>query len=285
MDNTATAFLAISLMIIMTGMGLSLTINDFKRVVQFPKAVFVGLLNQIVLLPIIAYLLVGVFEVEISIAIGIMILSACPGGPTSNLLAHLAKGDTALSVTLTAINSLITIITIPLIVNFSLVKLGGTDLQIEAPILKIAGSLVAIIAVPLAIGMSLNKYKRMLASRLDKPVKTASIAILVIIIVGLAIKEKDQLMHYLQESWMIVLALNVVTMVVGFITAKLAKLSFKQAITICLESGNQNGTLAIHVAVASLARPDFAIAGAIYSLMMYFTASIPIFISSRRKGA
>lgn len=285
MDNTATAFLAISLMIIMTGMGLSLTINDFKRVVQFPKAVFVGLLNQIVLLPIIAYLLVGVFEVEISIAIGIMILSACPGGPTSNLLAHLAKGDTALSVTLTAINSLITIITIPLIVNFSLVKLGGTDLQVEAPILKIAGSLVAIIAVPLAIGMSLNKYKRMLASRLDKPVKTASIAILVIIIVGLAIKEKDQLMHYLQESWMIVLALNVVTMVVGFITAKLAKLSFKQAITICLESGNQNGTLAIHVAVASLARPDFAIAGAIYSLMMYFTASIPIFISSRRKGA
>ena len=285
MDNTATAFLAISLMIIMTGMGLSLTINDFKRVVQFPKAVFVGLLNQIVLLPIIAYLLVGVFEVEISIAIGIMILSACPGGPTSNFLAHLAKGDTALSVTLTAINSLITIITIPLIVNFSLVKLGGTDLQVEAPILKIAGSLVAIIAVPLAIGMSLNKYKRMLASRLDKPVKTASIAILVIIIVGLAIKEKDQLMHYLQESWMIVLALNVVTMVVGFITAKLAKLSFKQAITICLESGNQNGTLAIHVAVASLARPAFAIAVAIYSLMMYCTASIPIFISSRRKGA
>jgi BASS family bile acid:Na+ symporter len=283
MDSTATAFLAISLMIIMTGMGLSLTINDFKRVVKFPKAVFVGLINQIILLPIIAYLLIGFFEVDTSIAIGIMILSACPGGPTSNLLTHLAKGDTALSVTLTAINSLITIVTIPLIVNFSLQEFGGNDLQVDAPILKIAGSLVAIIAVPLAIGMSLNKYKTSLASKLDKPVKIASIAILAIIIVGLAIKEKDQLMHYLQESWMIILALNVTTMVIGFITAKIARLSFKQAITICLESGNQNGTLAIHVAVASLARPDFAIAGAIYSLMMYFTASIPIWISSKRR--
>jgi BASS family bile acid:Na+ symporter len=282
MDSTATAFLAISLMIIMTGMGLSLTINDFKRVVKFPKAVFVGLINQIILLPIIAYLLIGFFEVDTSIAIGIMILSACPGGPTSNLLTHLAKGDTALSVTLTAINSLITIVTIPLIVNFSLQEFGGNDLQVDAPILKIAGSLVAIIAVPLAIGMSLNKYKTSLASKLDKPVKIASIAILAIIIVGLAIKEKDQLMHYLQESWMIILALNVTTMVIGFITAKIARLSFKQAITICLESGNQNGTLAIHVAVASLARPDFAIAGAIYSLTMYFTASIPIWISSKR---
>ena len=266
----------------MTGMGLSLTVDDFRRVLKFPKAVFIGFLNQIILLPIIAYLLIGVFNVNASLAIGIMILSACPGGPTSNLLTNLAKGDTALSVTLTAINSLVTIITIPLIVNFSLHEFASESMEINAPVGKIAGSLVAIIAVPLAIGMTLNKYKSSLAAKLDKPVKIASVVVLVVIIVGLAIKERAQLVEYVRDSWMIVLALNVTTMVVGFITAKLAKLSFKQALTICLESGNQNGTLAIHVAVASLARPDFAIAGAIYSLMMYFTASIPIMIGSKK---
>jgi len=282
MDNTATAFLAISLIIIMTGMGLSLTINDFRRVLKFPKAVFIGFLNQIVLLPIIAYLLIGIFNVDGSLAMGIMILSACPGGPTSNLLTHLAKGDTALSVTLTAINSLITIITIPLIVNFSLHEFAADSAQIDAPIVKIASSLIAIIAVPLAIGMTLNRYKSSLATKMEKPVKVASIFILAVIIVGLAISERDKLGDYLTDSWMIVLALNVSTMIVGFITAKLLKLSFKQAITICLESGNQNGTLAIFVGKTMLGRPEFAIAGAIYSLMMYFTASIPIIYSSKK---
>ncbi len=283
MDNTATAILAISLIIIMTGMGLTLTINDFRRVLKFPKAVFIGFLNQIILLPIIAYLLIGVFDVSASLAMGIMILSACPGGPTSNLLTHLAKGDTALSVTLTAINSLVTIITIPLIVNFSLNEFATESMNISAPIGKIAGSLVAIIAVPLAIGMSLNKYKSSLAAKMDKPVKIASVFILAVIIIGLAIKERHQLLDQIKASWMIILALNITTMLVGFLTAKIAKLSFKQAVTICLESGNQNGTLAIHVAIASLTRPDFAIAGAIYSLMMYFTASVPILYSSKKQ--
>ncbi|MFT6717405.1 MAG: BASS family bile acid:Na+ symporter [Saprospiraceae bacterium] len=282
MDNTSTAILAISLFIIMTGMGLSLKIDDFKRVLKVPKAVFLGFLNQIILLPIIAYLLIGVFDVSASLAIGIMILSACPGGPTSNLLTHLAKGDTALSVTLTAINSLITIITIPLIVNFSLEQFASESMEIVAPIGEIAGSLVVIIAVPLAIGMSLNKYKSSLATKMDKPVKIASITLLVIIIVGLAVKERAHLVDYVRDSWMIVLALNVTTMLVGYLTAKIAKLNFKQAITICLESGNQNGTLAISIASFSLGQVDFAIAAAIYSLMMYFTASIPILISSRR---
>lgn len=284
MDNTATAILAISLFVIMTGMGLTLTIDDFKRVLKFPKAVLIGVLNQIILLPIIAYLLIGVFDVNASLAMGIMILSACPGGPTSNLLTHLANGDTALSVTLTAINSIVTIITIPLIVNFSLSHFATEGMEITAPTGKIAGSLLVIIAIPLLIGMTLNKYKNSLATKMDKPVKIASVVLLIIIIVGLAIKERHQLVDQLKASWMIILALNVITMLIGFITAKISKLSFKQAITICLESGNQNGTLAIHVAIVSLARPDFAIAGAIYSLMMYFTAAIPIWYSSKKQA-
>lgn len=283
MDSTATAILAISLIIIMTGMGLSLTLDDFRRVLKFPKAVFLGFLNQIILLPIIGYLLISVFDVDAYISIGIMILSACPGGPTSNLVTNLAKGDVALSVTLTAINSLVTIVTIPLIVNFSLHQFADETMVISAPIGKIAGSLIAIIALPLAIGMTINKYNKTLAAKLDKPVKIASAVILAVIIIGLAVKEKEKLVEYVQQSWMIVLALNVTTMLVGFITAKIAKLNFKQALTICLESGNQNGTLAIHVAIASLATPQFAIVGAIYSLMMYFTAAIPILIGIKKQ--
>jgi BASS family bile acid:Na+ symporter len=282
MDDSAKIFLAVSLIIIMIGMGLSLTIGDFRRVLKFPKAVFVGFLNQIILLPLIAYLLLVLFKVDGPLAVGVMIISACPGGPTSNLLTHLAKGDTALSVTLTAINSLVTIITIPLIVNFSLNEFATPGMEISAPIGDIAVSLFAIIALPLAIGMTLNKYKSSLAAKMDKPVKVASIAILAVIIIGLTVKERAHIVEYVQAALMIVLALNVTTMVVGFVTAKLAKLSFKQAITICLESGNQNGTLAIAIGGILSDKSEFIIAAAVYSLIMYFTASIPIFISNRK---
>ena len=189
---------------------------------------------------------------------------------------------TALSVTLTALNSLVTIITIPLIVNFSLNQFATEGMEIIAPIGDIAVSLVAIIALPLVIGMTLNKYKSSLAAKMDKPVKVASVLILAAIIIGLTLKERDHIVEYVQASLIIVLALNVTTMLVGFITAKIAKLSFKQAITICLESGNQNGTLAITVGSILSERADFIIAAAVYSLMMYFTAAIPIFISNRR---
>jgi BASS family bile acid:Na+ symporter len=282
MDDSAKIFLGVSLIIIMIGMGLSLTLNDFRRVLQFPKAVFVGFLNQIILLPLIAYLLLVVLKVDGPLAVGVMVLSACPGGPTSNLLTHLAKGDTALSVTLTAINSLVTIITIPIIVNFSLNEFATPGTEISAPISEIAGSLFAIIALPLAIGMTLNKYKSSLAAKMDKPVKVASVVILAAIIIGLTVKERDHIVEYVQAALMVVLALNVTTMVVGFVTAKIAKLSFKQSITICLESGNQNGTLAIAIGGILSEKSEFIIAAAVYSLIMYFTASIPIFISNRK---
>ena len=137
MDTSAAVVLVIALFIIMTGMGLSLEISDFKRVLKFPKAVFIGFLNQIILLPIIGYVLVGILNVDLNIAMGALILAACPGGATSNLVTHLAKGDTALSVTLTAVNSIITIITIPLIVNFGLSEFADGNSQIDAPIANI----------------------------------------------------------------------------------------------------------------------------------------------------
>jgi len=283
MDSTGTIVLVISLFIIMTGMGLSLTIDDFKRVLKYPLAVFIGFLNQIILLPIIAYVLIGFFEVDANIAIGIMILAACPGGATSNLITHLSKGDTALSVTLTAVNSLITIITIPLVVNFALTEYMPNTMLADAPILKIAGSLMVVIAIPLTIGMVIKKYAADFAQKMDKSVRVASTLVLVLVIVGLSIKERDKLGYYFENAWAIALALNVATMAVGYVIARIARLNFKQSLCISIESGSQNGTLAIHVAVISLGMPELAIAAIVYSLLMYSTSFIPIFIGNKKE--
>ena len=263
----------------MMGMGLSLTKADFKRVLQYPKAVFLGFLNQIVLLPLIAFGLIQLFDVSNEIAIGVMILSACPGGPTSNLVTHLAKGDTALSVTLTAVNSIVTILTIPIIVNFALGEFSSGE-EVASPVGAIVGSLIVIIAIPLIIGMAIKNKKPQVAKKMDKPVRIASTAIIVLVIVGIVIKERAQLVERISESFAIVITLNVLTMLVGFLTAKMVKLKFKEALTICLESGNQNGTLAIQV--SSLINITLGFPAAVYSLFMYFTASVPIIIGIKR---
>ena len=282
MDNTSTLILGIALSIIMIGMGLSLTIADFRRVVKFPLAVFIGFLNQIILLPIIAYTLIRWFDVDSNTAIGIMVLSACPGGPTSNLLTHLAKGDTALSVTLTAINSIITIFTIPLIVSFSVQEFGVNQGSFVPPTQDIIKLLIAVIAVPLSIGMLLKKFKPTFASKMDKPVRILSSIIIAAVIVGLVIKERAHLVEYISNTFFIAISLNISTMLIGLLTALLVNLKFKQALTICLESGNQNGTLAIGIAGA-LGNPAYGIPGAVYSLFMYFTALVPIIIGNKKE--
>ncbi len=280
MDSGSKIFLIVSLFIIMMGMGLSLTTADFKRVLRFPKAVFVGFLNQIILLPLIAYGLTQFFDVANEIAIGVLILSACPGGPTSNLVTHLAKGDTALSVTLTAVNSIVTIITIPIIVNFALGEFTTTGDEIVSPMKDIILALLVIIAIPLAIGMAIKNKKPDVAARMDKPVRIASTVIIILVIVGIVIKERAQLVERVSESFAIVFTLNVATMLIGYLTARIAKLNFKQALAICLESGNQNGTLAIQI--SSLINITFGFPAAVYSLFMYFTASIPIMIGIKK---
>lgn len=282
MDSLSTLILVIALSIIMMGMGLSLTIDDFKRVLKYPLAVFIGFLNQIILLPLIGYGLIVLLGVESNIAIGVMILAACPGGSTSNLITHLAKGDTALSVTLTAVNSLITIITIPLITNFALAEFTNEATAIDAPIDKIAGSLVIVVAIPLAIGMLIKRFASKIADKMYQPVRIASAVVLILVIVGLVIKERENLPYYFENAWLIVLSLNIVTMITGYIIGKIVGLDFKQSLTIGIESGNQNGTLAIHVAVVSLARPDLAIAAAVYSLLMYLTALYPIWLGNKK---
>ncbi|MBQ4802664.1 bile acid:sodium symporter family protein [Aquimarina sp. MMG015] len=281
MDNISTIVLAASLFIIMLGMGLSLVIDDFKRILIYPKAILVGLANQLIVLPLVGFLLASVLSLKPEIAIGIMILAACPGGATSNLISHLAKGDIALSVTLTAFSSLITIITIPFIVNFSLLYFLSEDQTIQLNVIETIIQILVIIIIPVAIGMIIRKYNESFALKMAKPVKIASALVLALVIVGILIKEKDNFIFYFKEAGLVALLLNILTMVIGYYSAKLFRVHQKGAISIGIESGIQNGTLAITVAIAILHNTSFAIAPAVYSLLMFFTGGIAIFFGIR----
>lgn len=287
MDKVSTIILALSLIIIMLGMGLSLVVDDFKRILLYPKAIVVGLVNQIILLPLIGFALVSLFSVKPDIAIGIMILAACPGGPTSNLISHLAKGDLALSVSLTAISSFITILTIPFIVNFALLQFLEEGQIVRLDVVQTIIQVFAIIVVPVTIGMLIRRYKERFALKMEKPVRRASGIVIFLVIVGIVIKEKENVISYFQQAGLIALCLNAATMLVGFYSAKIFKIKSKQAISISIESGIQNGTLAISVAVVLLGSTAFSIAPAIYSLLMFFTGGIVIWLSlkSKRKQA
>ncbi|MFT4738042.1 MAG: BASS family bile acid:Na+ symporter [Cyclobacteriaceae bacterium] len=281
MDQTGAIILAISLIIIMFGMGLSLTIADFQRIVKYPKAVLTGTVNQLILLPLIGFGLASIFDLRPEVAVGIMILVACPGGPTSNLITHLAKGDTALSVTLTAVSSVVTIITIPLIIQFSMNRFMGdsTDVIVDAP--QIMLQLVVITLIPISIGMMIKRKAPLFAQRMDRPVKIASAFVFVLVLVGLIVKEYANLLPYFLQAGWITLTLNVLTMTLGYVVARLMSLPFRQRISISIESGIQNGTLAIAIATVSLGNSELAIAAAVYSLLMFVTSIFVILFATR----
>lgn len=282
--DTGTIILAISLIIIMFGMGLSLVKDDFIRLLQHPKAIIVGLTNQIILLPIIAYVLISLLNVETDIAIGVMILAACPGGPTSNLITYLAKGDTGLSISLTTANSLITIFTIPFVVDFALNQFLDAAEMVQIDKLQTVIQIFTIIIIPVSLGMALKKVKPVFADKMNKPVKIASAAVLFLVIFGLVLKKKEELIPYLQQAGVATLILNITTMLIGFATAKIARLNLAQSLTISIESGIQNGTMAIAIASGILMNDNYAIAPAVYSLLMFFTGGIIIAFGIKALG-
>jgi BASS family bile acid:Na+ symporter len=269
-------FLPFSLAVIMFGMGLSLRIEDFKRILIYPKAVGIGLLNQLVLLPILAFGIVKVFSLPPELAVGLMILAVCPGGATSNLITHLAKGDAALSITLTACSSVITVFTIPFLVNFSIGYFipGG-----EAKQLEVVGTVVSVLVItiiPVALGMLVFAKVPKLAAKLDLPFRRISAVFFVVIVLAAVLKEKENLVRYFVEAGPAALALNVATLVLSFGIAKLVKLPFRQGLTIAIESGIQNGTLGITIAATLLMNSVMTIPSAIYSLIMFGTAALVI---------
>lgn len=277
-------FLPLTLAVIMLGMGLSLTVTDFKRIFIYPKAVTLGLINQLVILPLIAFSLAIFFDLNPGLAVGLMILAACPGGPTSNLISHLANGDTALSITLTAFSSLITVITIPFIVNFSISYFipGG-----EQPPLNIFGTVISVLAItiiPVAIGMLIFKKSPQLARKMDRPFRIFSAIFFVVIILAAILKERENIVDYFSQIGPVALGLNVLTLAFGFFSAKALGLVAKQARTISIESGIQNGTLGITIAATLIGNSEMTIPSAVYSLIMFGTAGVLIFIGGNKKA-
>lgn len=280
MDQTATLILAISLMIIMLGMGLSLVLEDFKRIFVQPKAIFIGLINQVVILPVFAFLIATVLNLEPEIAVGLMILAACPGGPTSNLISHLAKADTALSVTLTAFSSFITIVTIPFIVNFALEKFLDQSTTIQLDVMETFLQILLIVIIPIGIGMLIRKYKEQFALKMAKPVKIASGILLALIIIALVIKEIDRLSTSFEQAGLAVISLNIIVMLFAYYSGKIFKVTSKRSLSIAIESGIQNGTLGITVAVVLLNNSTFGLVSAIYGVLMFLSGAIAIYIGS-----
>ena len=258
--------------IIMLGLGLSLTTDDFKRVVQYPKAVFIGLFCQMIVLPAVCFVIATSFGLPPALAVGLMLLSASPGGATANLYSHLAKGDVALNVTLTAINSLLTIFSIPVIVNLSLEYFMGSEAYIPLQFKKVL-EVFMIVLVPVTIGMLMNKQFPTFSKKMEKPVKIASVFILAFVIITATIKERNNVGTYFAQVGLAALAFNLVSMLSGYFIPKFLRLPEKQNISIAMEIGIHNGTLAIFIALNALQNTAMAMPAAIYSLMMFFTAA------------
>ena len=256
---------------------LSLVPSDFKRVAIYPKAAAIGVINQILVLPVIGFIILWMMPMQTpELAVGIMILAACPGGPTSNLISHISKGDTALSITLTAISSLIVVITIPLIVNLSMSFFLQHGEYIPLPVFDTIIKVVIITILPVSIGMLIHARFPAFSGKMNKPVKIMSGVLLFVIIIAAVLNDKENLVNFFAQAGPVALALNVVMLAVGYLSARLMKLQRAQSITISIESGIQNGTLGIAIAATLLRNPTMTISPAIYSLIMFMTAGIII---------
>jgi len=268
-------FLPISLAIIMFGMGLTLVVSDFGRLFAYPKEVLVGLFNQLVFLPLIGFLIILLFDLNSSMAIGIMILSLCPGGPTSNLITQVARGNIGLSVTLTALASLITVFTIPIILSEAITYFTGeTDVVIELPILQTMLQILLITVIPVSIGMVIRKKNEAFALRMERPMRIASTVLFIIIFLLVMIANKDLIVEAMKEVGLATLLLNLSTMALGYITAKVFGIKGKSQISITIESGIQNGTLAFVIATTILNNVEMGLPTGAYSIWMFITGGI-----------
>ncbi len=275
-------FLPIGIAFIMLSLGLSLVGADFKRIFYQPKDFMIGAFSQIVILPLVAFAVASAYEMEPELAVGIMILAACPGGVTSNIITHLAKGDTALSVSLTAAISLFSVITLPLVAGFSLSHFmvrAAPDLDV----FRIAVGSFGIVAVPTLVGMLLRRFAERAALAIEKVARHISTGLFLVLVMGAFASRWDDLASYIAQSGAATLTLNLVMMSLAYSIAQFAGLGLKQKTAITLECGLQNGTLAIFVALTLIGNTTMAIPGAIYSLIMMTTAGGYLIGAMRRE--
>lgn len=275
-------FLPLALFVIMLGMGLTLKPNDFRNVILFPKAVGVGLLLKLVFIPALTFGMLYIFPMQPELAVGFVLLAACPGGATTNLITHLSKGDVALSITLTAIASVITVFTIPIIVDIGLVTFIGESQVIELPFFKTIAQILAITVVPVIIGMIIyGKYPK-ISHRAERPVKILSAVFLVLIIAAVMIKERESLGEFFIKAGPLSLLLNLLGMFFGYTITKAITKNKAQAIAVGVEVGIVNGTLGIAIAAGILQNSVMSIPSAIYSIIMFPAVLLMVYMGNKK---
>jgi bile acid:Na+ symporter, BASS family len=272
MDSALTTVgLPIALGIIMFGLGLSLTPDDFRRVSRHPRAVAVALGCQLVMLPLVCFGLVKLFDLPPLLAVGLMLLAASPGGTSANLFSHLFRGDVALNITLTAINSIISIGTLPLVTNLAIDYFDRGD-DVSMPLDEVVKVFV-IVLVPVGLGMLVRAHKQSFAAAMDRPVRIGSAVILAVLVLGILLEERDHVGDYLADVGLAAGLFCAISLVVGYVVPRAFGVVEDQAIASSMEIGVHNGTLAIFVAENVLDSTEIAVPAAVYSLLMFFLAA------------
>ena len=268
----------IALALIMLGLGLGLTGKDFLKVIQNPRDFFVGLICQLILLPVVAYILILIFNTSAELALGVMIIAAAPGGVTSNVLTKFAKGDVALSISLTAVISLVSIISVPFIIFTSAGLIGITNISSEITMTGIALKMALVVTIPVLTGMIIRKFAENFVSSNISLIEKITSGLFAIVFLSIFIEERENIFSYLAQAGIIILVLNVSMMILAYYIAKTFASGLEQRKCIALEVGLQNGTLAVFVATSIFDDVIYLVPTAAYALLMYITGFIFIYI-------
>ena len=274
----ATKIAPLALAIIMFGLGLGLTLNDFLRVIKIPRDFIVGFICQVILLPIIAFILIKIIPMPLEIALGVMIIAAAPGGVTSNVLTKFANGDVALSVSLTAIVSILSILTVPLIIFTSADLLGVSEINREISMTSISLKMFFVVTVPVIFGMIVRSLMTDFIVRKTLIIQRISVILFMIVFISIWVEEWDKIISFITRAGLVALILNIVMIFIGYYTAKYFTSGVEQRKCISLECGLQNGTLAVFVATQLFNDIIFMVPTAAYALIMFVTSIIFVLI-------
>ncbi|MEU4380769.1 bile acid:sodium symporter family protein [Micromonospora echinofusca] len=276
----------VALGIVMLGLGLTLTVADFRRVVAYPRAVIVSLVCQMLVLPAICLGLVLAADLRPELAVGMLLLAASPGGSTASLYSHLFKGNVALNVTLTAINSVLALFTLPLVVNLSVAAFMGSDSSLGLQFDKVI-QVFALVLIPIVIGMAVRRRRPGFAARMQRPVKILSVVVLAVVITGAVLGVKDEFAATIGAVGLVALLFNLLSLGIGYAAPRLLRVGHRDSVASSFEIGVHNATLAITIALspALLDNTDIAMPAAIYGILMFFTAAAFGLVAARRGSA
>ena len=281
MNVITDVILPLALAFIMFTLGLGLTFSDFARVAKMPKNFLIGLVSQLVFLPLVALIIVFVWPLQPELAIGLILIAAAPGGVTSNILTSFSKGDVALSISLTAVMSLLSVISVPLVLGISMGLISDNSLG-SISLTSIAISMFLIVTLPVLLGMIFRASLSYLTKRIEKIAKILSTALFVLVLIGAILAERQNLVEYFAQTGLVVLILNILMMTIAYYWAKLFSSGRPQLKAISLECGLQNGTLAIFVGTSVFGGGLYIVPAATYSVIMYLTSLIFIYFIRKR---